>query len=86
MLGLPNRDRRSYRNHFCASAGHTDYLTLLAMSAAGYLRRKSAQKARTVEDLWFLTEAAARLALDKGERLDLEDFPGELAMAKGVRS
>jgi hypothetical protein len=75
MLGLPNRQRRSYRNRFCAGEGHDDYPTLLAMMEAGYLGRVAAKRMRTVEDMWFLTEEGARRALDKGESLDAEDFP-----------
>jgi hypothetical protein len=75
MLGLPNKQRRSYRNRFCASEGHDDYQTLIAMMEAGYLERVAAKRLQTVEDMWFLTEEGARLALEKRESLDPEDFP-----------
>lgn len=77
MLGLPNERKRSYRNRFCASEGHSDYEILLAMQENGYL------KVRVTDwhagNLWFLTLRAAELALEIGETLDMEDFP------KGLR-
>jgi len=74
MLGLPNRTRRSYRNRYCSDATPE----LLAMESAGWLKRSPKARMMTVEDMWFLTEDGARLALSKGERLDPEDFPGSL--------
>lgn len=73
MLGLPNKRRRSCRNRYCS--GYTP--DLLKMQTEGWLVRFSKHRFRTVEDLWILTEIGARLALNKGEKLDPEDFPRE---------
>ena len=74
MLGLPNKQRRSYRNRFCADEGHDDYPKLKAMYDAGYLRRRAAGDT-WVADMWWLTREGAQLALNKDERLCPEDFP-----------
>ncbi len=37
-LGLPNKERTSYRNHFCAGPGHTDYPEWMAMREQGKVR------------------------------------------------
>jgi hypothetical protein len=75
MLGLPNKQRRSYRNRFCGGEGHSDYPILIAMQEQGYLMRVPAKRMSTVEDMWFLAPFAARLALNKDETLCPEDFP-----------
>lgn len=77
-LGLPNRQRRSYRNQFVASyAPYPDFNEWRKMENAGY-----AQRAKTMTGTgdskrvrFWLTEKGARAALDKGETLCPEDFP-----------
>lgn len=76
-LGLPNKRGVSYRRHFVCGLGHTDHPDWLAMVEAGYATRRDGS---TVpfggDDLFHITAAGAVLALEPGESLDAEDFPG----------
>jgi len=74
-LGLPNERKRSYRNHFVAGLGHTDFEDWLAMTEAGEARRREKAKFCGGDDVFWLTPTGARLALKAGETLDPEDFP-----------
>lgn len=75
-LGLPNTSRRSYRNRFVAGAGHGDFAEWITMVELGYANRRDGN---TIpfggDDLFWLTQEGARLALNKGEKLCAEDFP-----------
>lgn len=66
-LGLTMGRKRSYRNHFCARAGHSDYADWRAMSEAGWARHGA--------PFFWLTRAGAHAVLRPGESLDPEDFP-----------
>lgn len=69
-LGLPNRNRRSYRNRFLTGGACPDWR---AMEAAGLARSQPTDR---LGRAWFhLTRAGAEAALDRGERLCREDFP-----------
>lgn len=68
-LGLPSRDRRSYRNHFVAGTGHRDHADWMEMVANGYATRRDGA------DLFHLTLAGALAAVSFGETLCSEDFP-----------
>ncbi|WP_197430415.1 hypothetical protein [Methylobacterium sp. CCH5-D2] len=69
-LGLPNRNRRSYRNRFLTGGACPDWR---AMEAAGLARSQPTDK---LGRAWFhLTRAGAEAALERGERLCREDFP-----------
>lgn len=73
-LGLPNRQRRSYRNRYFANkdgAGDRAWQGMVANGEAEHLRTKSA-----VTHRYALTPKGARAALREGERLCQEDFPG----------
>lgn len=76
-LGLPNKRRQSYRNHFVAGLGHDDYADWMAMVAAGLAWRRDGSKSQLTggDDLFRLTRAGAEAALAPRERLDPEDFP-----------
>lgn len=73
-LGLPNRRKRSYRNHFVTGEGSTDHHHWIAMVMAGLARRRAGGPLTGGDDLFSLTKEGATAALDKGERLDPEDF------------
>ncbi len=62
-LGLPNKSRASYRNHFVAGPGHTEYADSMSMVTQGWAVKRG-------QDLVCLTPQGARLALDYGEILD----------------
>lgn len=74
-LGLPNRRKRSYRNHFVAGPGHDDYAAWMAMVDAGCAKRRDGNALTGGDDLFWLTRAGAAATLKRGERLDPEDFP-----------
>lgn len=74
-LGLPNRWRTSYRNHFVAGPGHADYAGWCAMVAAGLARRRQGSPLTGGNAVFRLTRAGAAKALLPGESLDSEDFP-----------
>ena len=75
-LGLPNTRKRSYRKHFVAGEGHDDYDTWIEMVAAGDAIRRRGSVLSGGDDIFLLTRVGAEKALDKGERLDPEDFSG----------
>lgn len=67
-LGLPNDQKRSYRNRYFT---HATSPVWVAMKAAG----EADGRANGPGDFWWLTIKGAELALDPGETLDREDFP-----------
>jgi hypothetical protein len=72
-LGLPNPQRRSYRNRYTASrAGETHEVW------RGMVELGLAAESAPIGDkfaMFVLTPAGARAALDPDETLDPEDFP-----------
>lgn len=74
-LGLPNPLRRSYRNHFVAGKGHSDFDQWTAMVADGNARTRAGGVLSGEDDIFWLTKQGATAALRRGERLDPEDFP-----------
>ena len=74
-LGLPNRTKKSYRNRFVAGVDHVDFGEWMQMvTDANAGRRAGTSLHYGGDDLFWLTEQGARQALNKGERLDPEDF------------
>ena len=74
-LGLPNKARKSYRNHFVCGPGHDDFDNWVAMVAEGAAKRRAGSALTGGDDLFRLTRGGAEAALNKGERLDAEDSP-----------
>jgi hypothetical protein len=75
-IGLPNNNRRSYRNSFVAGREHDDYADWLAMCEAGAAYRRDGTKlAFGGSDLFHVTLAGAEDATNPDETLDPEDFP-----------
>ena len=74
-LGLPNNRRKSYRNHFVAGPGHSDYDSWQAMVAAGHAGRTPGSQLTGGDDCFWLNLEGAKMALRPGERLSPEDFP-----------
>lgn len=72
-LGLPNRDRESYRNHYCAEPGGDGYQDWLDMARAG-LARKRTRGIDVGLDTFHLTLRGAILAIDPGEDISQEDM------------
>lgn len=73
-LGLRKGQILSYRNRYTSYPGNADHepwLDLVRQGLAGH----------AAPDFFYLTYAGALLALDKGEALDVEDFP-ELKVVK----
>lgn len=73
-LGLPNRGRKSYRNHFCASATHDDYADWMEMVGQGTAMRSLGNELSGHDFVFRMTNAGALTCLRAGERLDREDF------------
>ncbi len=69
-LGLPNRGRRSHRNHFVVATDPT-FESLVARDLATVRRSAEPNGPHT----YRLTRAGAEAALRPGETLDPEDFP-----------
>ena len=86
-LGLPNDRRQSYRNRYYTSPGHPMRGAWQALADAGMATITKGQGDGRRLDLFALTRFGALQALDKGERLDMEDFPEpvrlRLSRAKG---
>lgn len=75
-LGLDGRRKVSYRNHFVTGPGpdSDDYPQWVAMTEAGYATHRTGGQFSGGDDLFMLTPAGARAALNGDERLDPEDF------------
>jgi hypothetical protein len=71
-LGLPNRRRRSYRNHFVRQTDET----WERMVEAGFATVHRSGEPGGMHT-YRLTRAGAGAALDPGECLDPEDFPSD---------
>jgi hypothetical protein len=67
-LGLPNQEKRSYRNHYVG-----EHAAWEALVAAGLARKRSGFLSGG-DIVYWLTKPAAEAALSKGERLDHVDF------------
>nr|RDS93954.1 hypothetical protein DWF04_19820 [Cereibacter sphaeroides f. sp. denitrificans] len=78
-LGLPNRRKQSYRNHFVTGPGAPDYDAWAAMVADGFAREYRASVLSGGDPAFILTPKGATAALERGERLDPEDFPTQVA-------
>ena len=74
-LGLPNKQRTSYRNHFCAGAGHSDYPEWVVMVEQGDATHRNGSDLSGGDDVFCLTEKGANSALLPREKLSTEDFP-----------
>ena len=75
-LGLPNKQRKSYRNRFVTGPGHTDYDNWMAMTASGDARRRDGKSLPFGgSDMFWLTRQGAEKALLPKEKLCPEDFP-----------
>lgn len=72
-LGLPNKDKRSYRNRYYTGPADQCWDAMFAADEAGMEILGSGRR-------WFwLTHKGARAALEPGESLCPEDFPTEVA-------
>jgi hypothetical protein len=74
-LGLPNKRRCSYRNHFVTGPGSSDWDDWQAMVTAGYACRHEPRALFGGDYCFCLTRAGADAALKSGERLDSEAWP-----------
>jgi hypothetical protein len=74
-LGLPNKRRCSYRNHFVTGPGCTDWDDWQAMVAAGDARRYEPSTLTGGDYCFVLTRQGAEVAVAPGERLDREAWP-----------
>lgn len=67
-LGLPNRRRTSYRNHFIAGEGHEDYADWLALVADGHAVMGERSALTGGDDIFFVTDSGKRLVMNVGEK------------------
>lgn len=75
-LGLATGQLRSYRNHFVAGLGHSDYDDWMEMvENKDAIHRDGSKLPFGGDDAFHLTPQGAVSALRVGERLDPEDFP-----------
>lgn len=78
-LGLPNNNKRSYRNRFIIRTGGTNWWTWSTMVKNGdAMRHRFEARARKGPHQWCfsLTLKGAWAAIEDNEALDREDFPG----------
>lgn len=73
-LGLPNKRNKSYRNHFVAGEGHSDYVAWCDMVEHGFARGRRGSPLTGGDPVFWLTLAGASLAIRRGEGLDMDDF------------
>lgn len=75
-LGLSAGQKKSYRNRFVAGKQHRDYANWEDMVSKGFaVRFEGSKHGFGASDLFCMTRVGAIIALNKGERLDEEDFP-----------
>jgi hypothetical protein len=72
-LGLPNKRRQTYRNRYVCREDNPEWSAMVAAGEA--TMRPAATVPFGGSAIFYLTEAGARLALNRGEKLDPEDFP-----------
>lgn len=84
-LGLPNRFGRTYRNRYVTAEADPNWQALVA---AGLARCEAWSRPgwSTPSAMFSLTYEGAKLALDPGETLDLEDFPVDRRADRRVAS
>ncbi|WP_235841803.1 hypothetical protein [Cereibacter johrii] len=78
-LGLPNRRKQSYRSHFVTGPDAPDYDAWEAMVADGFAKKFRGGQLSGGDPVFILTFEGATAALERGERLDPEDFPTQVA-------
>lgn len=74
-LGLPNRNKVSYRNYYSAGPLHTDYPVWQGLVFALWAIE---EKQSDNSSIFRLTLEGAKLVLEPFEKLNFDDFP-ELA-------
>ncbi len=75
-LGLDGRRKCTYRNHYGLYPGGNDHSTWLGLVECGLAMRRASVSFHGGADHFWLTRAGALAALETGEMLDEEDFPG----------
>lgn len=73
-LGLPNKQKETYRNHFVAGPSHDNYADWMAMVAEGDAIRHEPSELYGGDYCFQLTRTGAVKCLKIKERLDPEDF------------
>jgi hypothetical protein len=71
-LGLPNRDKRSFRNRSYAARGTPEFKAWVDLEDRGLAKRHDVQ---AFSIGFALTEAGARRSIDPVESLDRKNFP-----------
>ena len=79
-LGLPNKAWKSYRNHFVAGPGHSDFDNWETMVAAGEAWKRGPSAMFGGDYCFGLTRKGADAALMPREKLDAEDFPAPVTV------
>ena len=77
-LGLPNKKRKTNRNHFCTGPGTNDYPAWIEMVGQGEAVYRKGTEITGNDDVFWLTEAGATLALNPGEKLSADTFLPEI--------
>lgn len=73
-LGLPNKRRTSYRNHFVAGADHPDHENWVEMVMNGCAERRVGSVLSGGDDVFVLTRSGASRCLKAKEKLSADDF------------
>jgi hypothetical protein len=73
-LGLPNKQRTSYRNHFVTGIGCSDFDEWMRMVAKGKAFRRTGNVFSGGDDIFWLTKVGATECLKPREKLSAEDF------------
>lgn len=76
-LGL-SRNKTSFRNHFVAGAGHSDFADWQEMVLAGDAKVQEQPKGLGGQSCFWMTPRGAKKAIRKGESLCPEDFPATI--------
>jgi len=80
-LGLPNKKKESYRNHFCTGPGSTDFDDWEDLVAKG-LATKRTNGPWGGDHMFYLNLKGALMACGPKERLSREDFKDKAPAAR----
>lgn len=72
-IGLNERSKKTYRNHFVTGAGSKDYDAWMDMVTKGYAHHRPGSEMSGGDDVFWVTRETALSVCNKNEHLS-EDF------------
>lgn len=73
-LGLPNKQKMTYRNHFVAGSGHPDFHDWLEMTSRGEAAMRTGRAMSGGDPIFYVTPLGLTLAVDLREKVGREEL------------